>query len=111
MSTLQDLLNGLDFKVILTRAWQGAAIAFALLATWVMLLIAKGEDFGLWVALPFSTVTLGGAGGGIFFSLVEQLWQTSGWRKVFSRILCLVVYFVIFWLSLVFALSLTGDWN
>jgi hypothetical protein len=111
MSTFQELLNGLDFKAIFKRAWQGAAIAFALLATWLMLLIAKGEDFGLWVALPFTTVTMGGAGGGVFFSLVEQLWHTHGWRKVFARTLSIAVYLVIFWLSLVFALSLRGDWD
>lgn len=111
MATFQELLDGLDFKVIFQRAWQGAAIAFAILATWLMLLIAKGEDFGLWVALPFSTVTLGGAGGGIFFSLVEQLWKTSGWKKVLAILISVAVYLASFWLSLVFALSLTGDWN
>jgi hypothetical protein len=111
MSTFQELLSNLDFRAISKRAWQGAAIAFALLATWVMLLIAKGEDFGLWVALPFTTVTLGGAGGGVFFSLVEQLWQTSGWSKVFAITLSIAVYLTIFWLSLVFALSLRGDWD
>jgi hypothetical protein len=111
MSAFQELFNKLDFKTISKRAWQGAAIAFALLATWIMLLMAKGEDFGLWVALPFTTVTLGGAGGGVFFSLVEQLWQTSGWRKAFAVTLSIAVYLTIFWLSLVYALSLIGEWN
>ncbi len=111
MTMLNELMNGLDFKMLGKRAWQGAAIGFVLLATWILLLIAKGEDFAGWIVLPFVTVSIGGAGGGIFYYVVSHLWPAEGLKKVLLNVITAVVYFATLWLSLIAALNLTGQWN
>lgn len=89
------------------RMAQGAAIAFVLVTALVM--TAPGK--GLWILVPITTVTTGGAFGGLFFHLMGYFRKKGGWEKTFSNILCFLVYAACLYFSLIAGLAQTGHWN
>lgn len=86
----------------------GAGVAFLILN---VLLIVTGASYTAWVLWPLSTVTLGGALGGIVFYLSAPLLLKGGWKKTTTLLVCSVLYVLFFWLSLVAALDITGHWD
>ncbi|AKD05861.1 hypothetical protein PKOR_20390 [Pontibacter korlensis] len=87
----------------------GAGIALVLLA----IFLSGGGDFnlGYWVLLPITTVSVGGALGGIIYSLMDHLRNQGRWKVAVANSLSLLLYIVSVWLSLVAALNVTGHWD
>ncbi|HZG01912.1 MAG TPA: hypothetical protein VEY71_12980 [Chitinophagales bacterium] len=96
------------------RALQGAAIGLALMVLFMYGDNALGNKdwfFTFREYFPMITIAVGGACGGIFFSLMEPLRNQGGRYKVLANILCVVVFMFALWLSAVAGLAITGDWN
>jgi hypothetical protein len=91
------------------RSLQGAGLALLLLI--ILLSVLGASDDGFWIFLVMTSVTIGGASGGAFYHLLDQLVKPSGWKKLFFNIACGIIYFTGLWLSLVYALSLVGLWD
>ena len=109
MTKQNELQHSLNFGCLSKRALQGAGIALVLI---IMFLVITGAiDEGLWIFLPMTTVTAGGAFGGIFYYLVNDLWSQTGWKRVAVNILCLLVYIFSLYFSLIAALNVTGHWD
>ena len=99
---------------LVKRALQGAGLSFILLSGFLMVIyFTSGGDVGLGIMifLPYATVTLGRTFGGVFYYLMDYLRYLVTWQKVVANIISFDVYFVSLWLSLVFALSITGYWD
>jgi len=99
---------------LLKRAIQGAGLAFILLSLFLTVIyFTSGGNIGLgmMIFLPYATVTLSGAFGGIFYYLMDYLRYLGTWQKVLANIISVVTYFILLWLSLVYALSITGHWD
>jgi hypothetical protein len=109
MTWQNELQRGLNSRFLLIRALQGAGIALVLLM--IFLLLPKNIVYGSWVLWPMLTVAIGGACGGIFYHLTGFLRSQGGWIKVAVIILCVLVYIVGLWLSLVYGLSVVGLWD
>jgi hypothetical protein len=94
------------------RALQGGFLSFSLLGIFLLTMILLGrETFDPLFLIPLGTIAIGGACGGIFFYLMDYVRQYGGWKKVVANILCVPVYFVAMWMSLVFGLAQIGLWD
>lgn len=104
----------------------GAGLGFILVSSFLSLmyfLTDGGLGLGAMVVLPLSTVTIGGAFtslrsmiaalgvGGVFFYLMDFVRQHGTGAKVLANIISALVYFAGLWISLVFALAITGHWD
>ena len=90
------------------RVWQGATLGLGLATVFFIFFgIAAGE----WIFMPLVTVTISGAIGGVFYFIFDQLGPAKGWSKVLFRILGILFYIAILWISLVLAYSITGHWD
>ena len=109
MTKQNELQHSFPPKEISKRALQGAGIALVLFT--FFLLIPDDITYGAWILLPVITVSVGGALGGVYYSLIEQLRYEGSWAKAYATISSILVYFMLLWLSLVAALNVTGHWN
>ena len=98
-------------KTLLQRALQGATIAFVLIVTLIIAVSGKDPDYELWMLVPISTVSFGGACGGVFFFVMELLRINYRWKKFWVTALSVLVYIVGLYLSLVLGLAFTGHWD
>ena len=98
-------------KSLVKRALQGAGLAILLAMPFTFLIIHEMGDLGILVFLPMLTTAVGGAIGGIFYYLMNNFRKAEGWNKILVNIICLIVYIITFWLSLVYAFSITGHWD
>ena len=101
-------------QTIIRRATQGAAIGLILMIIFMYgdnVIGSKYWFFTFREYFPMITISLGGACGGIFYSLMEPLRNQGGWYKIAANILCFVLFIVALWLSAVAGLATTGDWN
>ena len=90
------------------RVWHGASLGLGLATVFFLFFgIASRE----WIFMPLITVTISGAIGGVFYFVFDQLGPAKGWPKVLFRILGILLYLAILWLSLVLAYSITGHWD
>lgn len=98
---------------LIKRALKGAGLAALLLGAFFGFIVIQGGElgFGAMIYLPFTTVAIGGAFGGALYYLADYFRYRGGWQKVLTNIVCGLAYFVILWLSLVAALSVTGHWD
>jgi len=98
-------------KSLVKRVQQGSGLALLLVMPFIFLIIRDIADLGLLVFMPILTTAVAGAFGGIFYYLMDNFRQKEGWNKVLVNIICLLVYIFTFWISLVFAFSITGHWD
>lgn len=112
MTLQNELQQILRSKALFKRALQGAAIAFILIN--VLLFIGRKytmEHVQSWEYLAIGAVTLGGAFGGLFYSLMDILRVQGGRKKLIANIISVVAFLVICYLSLVLSLNATGQWD
>ena len=98
-------------KSLVKRALQGAGLAILLAMPFTFLIIREIDDLGILVFLPMLTTAVGGSIGGIFYYLMDNFRKDERWNKILVNIICLIVYIITFWISLVFAFSITGHWD
>ena len=94
-------------KPILT----GAGIALALIV--LFLLGGNNADpaWGkYWMIRPLIIVPLAGAGGGLFYYLVDRWRSRFGWNRIVVIILCIIAYIIGLWIGAVVGLDGTY-WN
>jgi uncharacterized membrane protein YdfJ with MMPL/SSD domain len=103
---LQHLVYSKSFR---KRIAQGAGIALVLVC--VLLLILSRGNIGPLMLVPMAFVSLGGALGGAFYSLMDLLRIQGGGQKIVANVLSMLVYVVLLYGSLIYALSLTGHWD
>src|ERR1700750_2964443 len=106
MTWQNELQRGVQSRYLVIRALQGAGIALVLLMLFI--LFTNGLATGSRLLWPLATVAVGGACGGIFFHLTGFLRSQGGWIRVAVIVLCVLVYIVGLWLSLVYGLSVIG---
>ncbi len=90
------------------RVWQGVLLGLGLATVFFVFF---GVVSGEWILMPLITVTISGAIGGVFYFIFDQLGPAKGWLKILFRILGMLFYVGILWLSLVLAYSITGHWD
>ncbi len=96
-------------KALGKRALTGAGIAVALLT--ILLLNSENMDYGAWVILPLITVSIAGASGAVFYSLMVHRWFSVGWKRMLAVVVSMVVYVVLVWLAMIAAFNFTGHWS
>ena len=106
MTEQNEFRHSLHPKWLGRRALQGAAITLVLLV--IFLYGGMNIDFGVWVCLPMTTVSVGGALGGICYYLMDPKRYQGGRNKALANHSSILVYFLLLWLSLVAALHVTG---
>jgi len=109
MTSQNQILQQFQFKLLAKRAFQGALISFTLVTLFLFFIGALND--GAWVLLPITTVTIGGACGGVFFYLATDLVFRQGTKRIIAIILSALVYAVGVWMSLIIALAITGHWD
>jgi hypothetical protein len=93
------------------RMLQGAGIALVLITIFLLGAGEPNPGWGkLWMIRPLIIVPLAGAGGGIFYYLMDHLRYQGGWRKITANMLSLIVYIIGLWLGTVLGLDGTM-WN
>jgi hypothetical protein len=107
-SELQQILQS---KTLIKRALQGAGIALILICIFILGAATANAEFGSWVVWPILAVTAGGAGGGIFYCLMDLLRTQGGWKKALANIASILVYIAALYCSLILALSALGLWD
>lgn len=103
---IQHIFLSKSFK---KRIWQGAGIALLLVC--IFLLIISNGNIGSLMLVPMAYVTVGGAAGGAFFSLMDLLRSQGGWQKILANVVSTLAYVVILYACLILALSVTGHWD
>ncbi len=113
MSEQHNIRHNVHPQPLAKRALQGAGLAIILLSGFLGFLKLKAGDIdmGILIFWPYSTVTIGGACGGVFYYLMDYFRYRGSWQKIVVNIICALAYFVALWLSLVFALAQTGHWD
>jgi hypothetical protein len=92
---------------VMKRAIQGAAIGMIL----IIIFIFNGGDPNpgtwsrLWFLRPLIFVMLAGAGGGVFYFLMDHYRQYGGWKKGFVNFLSLIVFLFALWIGTVLGLA------
>ena len=108
MAGLLDLTDTIYHKSINKSIQQGIGLAFALS---ILLLLIMGIMADQWIFMPLITSSIGGAVGGIAFHFIVQRWNLNPWQKLLMTVIGLLIYFTIFWISLVFGFAITGHWD
>ena len=118
MPSQNEIQHTLHNNSLGRRAMQGAGIAAVLVITFLSIIffigdVLNGKNFwqAAWEFFPLVTATAGGALGGVIYYLVVKPWNTGGWKKILATIVCIVIYVVLVWLSLIAGFSATGQWD
>ncbi len=96
------------------RMLQGAGLAFALIILFLALVIFTSDGEippGIWLVVPITSVTIAGAGGGVFFYLMDTLREKGSWQKILANIICGITYLPGLYISLIVALKFIGMWS
>lgn len=105
MDAQNDLWTGL--KTLVKPGLRGAGIAAGFLTAFLLLNWGR-LTYTASMLVPLATITLGGAGGGVFYYMVAHvLYPKTWWAKIFS----VLMYLGICFLSLTFGLALIGEWD
>jgi uncharacterized membrane protein YdfJ with MMPL/SSD domain len=101
-----DIFQSLSFRKSVRN---GALIALVLVV--VLLLIVSRGKIGPLMLVPIVFVSLAGAVGGGFYRLLD-LWRGDGHtQRALANVLGVFLYLAGLYMSLIFALSLTGHWD
>jgi len=112
MTAQHELKQLLNFNTLAKRAVIGAVIACTLLAGFVLYhLVFDDLHLRTEIFIPFLTISIGGAAGGVFYSLMDFFRNNETWKNVIVNLICLVVFFFAMWISLVFGLAMIGLWD
>ena len=118
MNALNELQHSLHNNSLSKRALQGAGIAAVLVSVFLSIIfpisgVLNGKNFwqSIWQFFPLVTATVGGALGGIIYYLVVKKWYSDRWKKILAAIVCLLMYVLLVWLSLIAGFSATGQWD
>lgn len=110
MTWQNELQHVFQSKLLIKRAGQGAGIALLLVS--MFLIIISKAHLEPWMLVSVSIVTIAGAvAGASYFIQMELFRNWATWFRVLLNSLGVLVYLVVLFLSLVYALSLTGHWN
>jgi hypothetical protein len=108
MSALTRLLRSARLG---TRSLQGSVLAVVLWLLFLGLLFVRGVALEVSYLVPALTVAVGGALGGLFFAFVMHLFNPQGGKRGLAWVVCIAVYGVGVWLSLVAGLAVIGLWD
>lgn len=98
-------------NIVLKRLLTGAAIGLALISLFFISGGAGDPSWGkYWMIRPLIIVPLAGAGGGLFFYLLEQMAHRGGWMRFLALFLGVLGFIVALWLGSVLGLNGTY-WN
>lgn len=112
--------NLLKLQSSSTFRWglRGAKLSFVLLSAFVIFLGVFGNIISNksgWETLqqffPIITGTLGGAVGGLCFGIINNSFNTSGWKKYLIIGIGILAYLVPVWMSLILGFSAIGQWD
>jgi hypothetical protein len=92
-------------------AGAGIALGFTLLFLGFMWIVFGSPGFLFPLLVPVSTVTMGGAAGGLAWFLLGFIRGYGGFPKFAAIVFGGLVYIVTVWLSLVFGLAMIGLWD
>ena len=110
MTWQNELLHVFQSKLLIKRAGQGAGLALLLVS--LFLVIISKAHLEPWMLVSVSIVTIAGAISGASYYIQMELFRNwATWFRVLLNRLGVLVYLVVLFLSLVYALSLTGHWN
>jgi hypothetical protein len=103
---IMDIFQSLSFR----RSVRNGAI-FALVLVCILLLIISKGSIGPLMLVPIALVSIGGALGGGFYRILD-LWREQGHtQRALANVLGIMIYLAGLYMSLIFALSLTGHWD
>ena len=118
MNAQNEMRHTLHNNSLGKRAIQGACIAAVLGIVFLSIIfsiggVLKGKNFwqSAWEFFPLVTATVGGALGGMIYYLIVKAWHPDGWKKILAIIVCILVYGLLLWLSLIAGFSATGQWD
>ena len=111
MTWQNEIQQILFSKTLIKRALQGAGIAFVLISIFILGTLAADTKAGTWLFIPIAAVTVGGAFGGVFYSIMDLFRHQGGWKKIAVTIISVLVYFLTLYFSLILALNAMGLWN
>ena len=118
MNARNELQHSLSNNSLGKRAMQGAGIAAVLVIVFLSIIfpiggVLNGKNFwqGIWQFFPLVTATVGGALGGIIYYLIVKTSYPDRWKKILATIVCLLIYVLLVWLSLIAGFSATGQWD
>ena len=109
MRTITEPQHSLNSRSICKGALAGAGIALVLLL--IFMLALEDTAYGVWVFIPMTTVTAGGALGGIYCCFMDHLRAEGSWARAYANITSTLFYILLLWLSLIAGLHATGHWN
>ena len=118
MTEQNEIRHALHNNSLGKRALQGAGIAAALAIVFLSLMFSIGEVLNaknfwqsIWQFFPLITAAVGGAFGGMIYYLTVKTWHPGGWKKILATIVCMLLYALLVWLSLIAGFSATGQWD
>ena len=118
MTEQNKIQHSLNNHSLGKRALQGAGIAAVLVILFLAIIfsvggVLNGKNFwqSIWEFFPLVTATVGGALGGVIYYLVVKAWYPGGWKKILATVVCILVYVLLVWLSLIAGFSATGQWD
>ena len=118
MTTPNELQHGVPNTSIGKRALQGAGIALVPVTIFLSIIfpiggVLVGKTFWrvAWEFLPLVNVAVGGALGGIVYSLMVQVRLPRGWKKVLATIFRIMIYLVLLWFTMIVGFSVTSQWD
>lgn len=112
--TWQTELQHIVFsKLFKKRILQGAAIACVLVCIFLSILFALsgGGSIKPWILVPIVYVSVGGAFGGAFYSLMDVVRNQGAWQKVLANVVSVLAYMVGLYMFLILGLSVIGLWD
>lgn len=109
MTKQNNLLRLFNLRDIAKRALQGAGVAFVLVT--IIVLSTIRYELGPKIGIPMLTFSFGGACGGVFYAIADQLRQRNGWNKVVVNSICFVVYIISLWFWFIPGLAFVGLWD
>lgn len=112
--TWQTELQHIVFsKLFKKRILQGAAIACGLMCIFLLILhiLSEGGSIKPWILVPIAYVSVGGAFGGAFYSLMDVVRNQGAWQKVLANVVSVLTYIVGLYMCLILGLSVIGLWD
>jgi hypothetical protein len=104
-------IQPVDLASLGIRILLGGVIALVVIATFVVPIDEPNPEWGkFWMIRPLIITPLAGAMGGLCYYFITHLYSLSGWKKVLSYILSIVIYIIGLWLGIVLGLAGTL-WN
>ena len=95
----------INWPVLLKPAIIGAAIALTLMIIFLWGVQGNPAWGQFWKVRPFVVITFAGAGGGLFYYVMNALRARGGWRRAVAEILSIIVYIIGLWLGTVVGLD------